>query len=132
MCLRCSLHHIRQLFPYTFQENRDLVFIIIVQFIMSANNWIRFGLKIVFVCLYITPFHYQQCAKLSEDIELIKCLSDIFCRAGKIKHTFSVIYFILYGAVCFQFTHFPCGDRENIHFVLSSSSNRKYELLSIV
>ena len=34
--------------------------------------------------------------------------------------------------VCFQFTHFPCDDLENIHFVLLSSSNRKYELLSIV
>ena len=36
------------------------------------------------------------------------------------------------GAMCFQFTHFPCEDWENIHFVLLSSSNRKYELLSIV
>ena len=32
----------------------------------------------------------------------------------------------------YQFTHFPCDDWENIHFVLISSSNRKYELLSIV
>ena len=32
----------------------------------------------------------------------------------------------------FQFTNFPCDDWENIPFVLSSSSNRKYELLSIV
>ena len=29
-----------------------------------------------------------------------------------------------YGAVCFQFTHFPCDDWENVHFVLLSSSNR--------
>ena len=27
----------------------------------------------------------------------------------------------------FHFTHFPCDDWENIHFVLLSSSNRKYE-----
>ena len=26
------------------------------------------------------PSHYHHCANLSEDIELIKCLSDIFCR----------------------------------------------------
>ena len=31
-------------------ENRDFVFIIIVQFIMRANSRIRFGLQIVFVC----------------------------------------------------------------------------------
>ena len=56
------------------------VFIIIVQFMMSANSGIRFGLKIVFVCVYITPSHYHHCANLSEDIELIKCMSDIICR----------------------------------------------------
>ena len=60
--------------------NRDFVFIIIVQFMMNANSQIRFGLQLVFVCLYITPSHYHHCANLSEDIELIKCLSDIICR----------------------------------------------------
>ena len=35
---------------------------------------------IVLVCLYITQSHYHHCANLSEDIELIKRLSDIFCR----------------------------------------------------
>ena len=30
---------------------------------MSANSRIRFGLQIVFVCLYITPSHYHHCAK---------------------------------------------------------------------
>ena len=80
MCLRCFLHHILSLIAYTFRENRDYVFIIIVQFMMNANSRIRFGLQIVFVCLYIAPSHYHHCANLSEDIELIKCLSDIFCR----------------------------------------------------
>ena len=56
------------------------VFIIIVQFMMSANIRIRFGLQIVLVCLYSAPYHYHHCANLSEGIELIKCLSDIFCR----------------------------------------------------
>ena len=50
------------------------------QFMMNANGRIRFGLKIVFVYLYITPSHYLNCASLSEDIELIKCLSDTVCR----------------------------------------------------
>ena len=53
---------------------------IFVQFMMSANSWISFGLLIVFVCLYITPSHCRHFAYLLEDIELIKCLSDIFCR----------------------------------------------------
>ena len=36
-----------------------ICFISIVQFMMSANSRIRFGLQIVFVCLYITPSHYH-------------------------------------------------------------------------
>ena len=107
VCLRCLLHHILSLIAYTFRENRDFVFIIVVQlqFMMSANIRIRFGLQIVFVCLYITPSHYHHYANLSADIELIKCLSDVFCRVCKIKHIFSVIHYTIYGAVCFQFTH---------------------------
>ena len=38
----------------------------------------------------------------------------------------------LYGAVCLQLTQFSCDDRENVYFILSSSSNRKYESLTIV
>ena len=77
VCLRCLLHHIMSLIAYTFRENRDFVFIIIVQFRMSANSRIRFGLQIVFVCLYITTYHHHHCANVSE---LRKCLSGIFCR----------------------------------------------------
>ena len=62
VCLRCLLHHILSLIVYTFRENREFVFIIIVQFMMRANSRIRFGLQIVFVCLYITPSHYHHCA----------------------------------------------------------------------
>ena len=74
---------------------------IIVQIMMSANIRIHLGLQIVFVCLYITPSHYHHCANLSKDI--VECMS-------KIKHVFSVIHGAMYGAVCFQFTHFPCDD----------------------
>ena len=80
VCLRCMLHHILSLIAYTFREKREFVFIIIVQLIMSANIRIRFGLLIVLVCLYSTPSHYHHCVNLSEGIELIKYLSDIFCR----------------------------------------------------
>ena len=76
--LRCLLHHILSLNAYTFCENREFVFIIIVQFMMSANSGIRFALQIVPICLYSTPSHYHHCANLSEDNEHIKCLSDIF------------------------------------------------------
>ena len=59
VCLRCLFHHILSLIPYTFQEKREFVFIIIVQFMMSANIRIRFGLQIVLVRLYSTPSHYH-------------------------------------------------------------------------
>ena len=68
----------------TFWEKREFVFIIIVQFMMSANIRIRFDWQIVLVCLYTTPSHYHHCANLSEGIELIKWLSDIFCWACNI------------------------------------------------
>ena len=34
-------------------------FIGIVQFVMSANSRICFGLQLVFVCFCITPSHYR-------------------------------------------------------------------------
>ena len=99
VCLRCLLHHILSPIAYTFRENREFVFIIIVQFMMSANIRIRFGLQIVFVCLYSPPSHYHHCASLSEGIELIKGLSDIFCRVCKIKHILSVFHDTKCGAL---------------------------------
>ena len=68
------LHHILSLIAYTFREYLYLSFFIIVQFMMSANSQVRFGLQIVFICLYIAPSHYHHCANLAEDVELIKCL----------------------------------------------------------
>ena len=62
VCLRCLLHNILPRIVYTFRENRGFVFISIVQFMISANSRIRFCLQIVFVCLNITPYHYQHCA----------------------------------------------------------------------
>ena len=38
----------------------------------------------------------------------------------------------LYGAVCLQLTQLSCDDRDNVYFILLSSSNRKYESLTIV
>ena len=56
----------------------------------------------------------------------------ILPSVSKIEHIPLVIHYSIYGAVCFQFTQFPRDGWENILFVLLSSSNRKYELLSIV
>ena len=89
VCLRCFLHHILSLVVYTFRENREFVFIIIVQFMMSAHSRIRCGLQIVLDYLYSISSNYHHCANWSEGIELIKCLSDIFCRMC--KHNISII-----------------------------------------
>ena len=88
----CLLHHILSLIAYTFRENRDFVFIIIVQFMMSSNSQMHYGLQIILICLYITSSHYHHCANLSEDIELIKCLSDIFCRVCEWDQAYSLSY----------------------------------------
>ena len=110
VCLRCLLHHILSPIAYTFRENREFVFII-VQFMMSANIRIRFGLQIVLVCLYSTPSHYHHCANLSEGIELINASQIYFVECvSKIKHILSVIHYTIRGAVCYQFTHFSCDD----------------------
>ena len=44
VCLRCLLHHILSLTAYTFRKKWEFVFILIVQFMMSANSRIRFNL----------------------------------------------------------------------------------------
>ena len=68
---------------------------------MNANSRIRFGLKIVFVYLYITPSHYHHCANLSKDIELMKCLSDIFLSCVWVgQGTFSQLSIIQYVGLC--------------------------------
>ena len=101
--------------------------------ILHIYIYIRFGLKIVFVYLYITLSHYHHCASLSEDIELIKCLSDIVCRVCEQDKAYSLSYPLqnTWGCV-FSVNPFPLWWlREYIYFVLLSSSNRKYELLPI-
>ena len=131
MCLLCLLQHILSRIAYTFRENRDFV-LIIVQFMMSANCRIRFGLQIVLACLYSTQSHHHHCANLSGDIELIKCLSDTFFRVCKIKHILSVIHYTICGAVCFQFTNFPCYDWNNIYslsYYHHQIGNMNYHLL---
>ena len=117
VCLRCLLHHILSRITYTFRANREFVFSIIVQFMVSANSRMRFGLQVAFVWLYITPSHYHHCANLSEDIVLLSNAYHMyFCEyVSKIKHILSRMHYVICGAVCFQFTHFVCDVWENIY-----------------
>ena len=92
VCLRCLLHHILSRIAYTFREDWDFVFIIIVQFMVSANSRIRYGPLIVFFCLYITPSHYHHCANFSVDIEPMKCLPDIFWWVCEWDWAYSLSY----------------------------------------
>ena len=110
------------------------VLIVIVQFMMSANIRICFGLQIVLVGLYSTPSHYHHCANLSEGIELIKCLSDIFCRVCEYDSAYSLHYplYNMWGCMFSVYPFLLWWLREYKYFVLLSSSNRKYELLPIV
>ena len=118
VCLKCLLHHILSLIVYTFRENRDFVFISIVQFMMSANSRIRFGLQMIlffFICtLHRLIIIIMQ--TLSEDIELINACPIQFVECvSNMKHILSVIHYTIYGAVCLQFTHFLRAVWENIH-----------------
>ena len=135
MCQRSLLHHFLAIIVNTFPENRELDCVIIVHFMMNVNSRLRSGLQIVFICLHITPSHYHHCANLSEDISLIKWLSDIFCRVSKIKHIMSVIHYTICVGLCVFGSPIPFWWlREYISSVLSSLSNRSmnyYPLLRI-
>ena len=101
MRLRCLLHHILSLIVYTFRENREFVFISIMQFIMSASSRMRFGLQIVFVCLYITPPHYHHCANFIWRHSIYKMpvrynLSSVWVRLS----IFSQLSIIQYMGLC--------------------------------
>ena len=137
------LFHCYHIFPWLcawdvcYIINREFVFIIIVQFMISAYSRLRFILQIVLVCLYSTPSHYHHRARLSEVIELIKCLSDKYLSSVwvrlNISSQLSIIQFIIQYVGC-VFSVYPLPLswlREYIYFVLLSS-NRKYELLPIV
>ena len=92
----CLLLHIHS------GKNREFVFISIVQFMMSANSRIRFGLHIVFVCLYITPSHHHHCANLiwrhwTYKMPIRHNLSSVWVRLS----IFSQLSIIQYVGLCF-------------------------------
>ena len=122
------------LIVYTFRENREFVYISIVQFMMSAKNRKRFGLQIVFICLYITPSHYYHCANFIWRHWTYKMPVRYNLSSVWLRFTYSLSYPLYNMWDCvFSVYSFPLGWlREYIYVVLWSSSNRKYELLPIV
>ena len=46
--------------------------------------------------------------------------------SGKIRHILLVIHYTIRGAVCFQFTHFPCDDWENIYTLSNQIGSMNY------
>ena len=68
---------------------------------MSANSRIRFGLQIVFVCLYITPSHYHHCANFiwrhwTYEMPVRYNLSSVWVRLS----IFSQVFIIQYVGLC--------------------------------
>ena len=94
----CHLLHISR-------EHWDFVSIICVQSIdvqsmVFANDWIHYGLQVVFVCLQITPSHYHHYADSSEGIELIKCFGYMLPSVCLRLRLFSQLSFIQYMGLC--------------------------------
>ena len=128
VCLRWLLGHILSLIAYTFRENREFVFIIIVQFMMSTNISIRFGLQIVFVCLYSAPSLYHHCALIWRHwiykMPVICILSSVWVRLS-IFSPLSIIQYV--GLYVFSLPISVVMIERiyiYIYFVLLSSSNR--------
>ena len=96
VCLRCLLHHILSLIPYTFRENRDFVFIIIVQFMMSANSRIRFGLLIVRHTISLSSLCKLIWRHWSYKMPLRYILSSVWVRLS----IFSQLFIMQYMGLC--------------------------------
>ena len=132
VCLRCLLHHILSLIAYTFRENRVFVFIIIVQFMMRANSWIRFGLQIVFVCRFL---HYTISLSLCKLIwrhwtykMLVRYILSCMCVRLSIFSRLSIIQYV--GCCVFSLpVTFVMIGRIDLYILclILSSSNRRYE-----
>ena len=62
----------------------------------------------------------------------IKMLVRYMLPSVCLRQFISIIFYSIYRAVCLQLTKFSCDDRENVYFILLSSSSLKYESLTIV
>ena len=116
VCLKCLLHHILLLIAYTFQENQEFDSISLcslwwVQMVGYVFPWRSYSfiftlhhLIIIIVQTYLKTLNLANVCQ----IYFVECVS-------KIRHILSVIHYTICGAVCFQFTHFPCDDWDNIY-----------------
>ena len=117
VCLRCLLLHILSLIAYTFRENRGICFhyycAVYEECKYSDTFWlagrtrlfVQYTISLSSLCKLIWR-HWTY--KMPVKIYFVACVS-------KITHIHSVIHYTICGAVCFQFTHFPCDDWENIY-----------------
>ena len=69
LCLRWLYHHILSVASYRSWESWVVVSIINAQSMMYANNWVHYGLRVVFTCLHITPSRYYHYAYLCEGVQ---------------------------------------------------------------
>ena len=73
---------------------------------MYANNRVHYGLMVVYRYPHIILPHYHYHADLSEGIELLKGLSDIFCLEcvykirSVLSNIFHAIYIYIYMRLC--------------------------------
>ena len=130
VCLRCLLHHILSLIAYTFRENRQFVFNIIVQFMMSANGRICFVCTVHHLIIIIVQNYLKTCTLYvwnACQMNFVECVS-------KIKHILSVIrctiHYTICGAVCFQFTQSSCDDWDNIYTLSYYHHQIGFEIIS--
>ena len=75
----------------------------------------------VYLCILSNIYGY----KIRYMVYAAECVS-------KIETILAIIFLSISGAVCLQLTPFTCHDCENVYFILLSSSNPKYESLTIV
>ena len=95
VCLRCLLHHILLLITYT----------------LYVLVWRSYSLVCILPHLIIIILQtYLKTLNLKNacQIYFVECVS-------KVRHIPSVIHYTICETVCFQFTHFPCDDWENIY-----------------
>ena len=92
--------------------------------IMCANNWIHFGLKVIFVCLHITWSHLPPLCKLIWKHWTCKMFS-MYIRSSLSINTsiFSVIFHSIYGTECLSGYAYSSSDCENVlHLIITITS----------
>ena len=127
MCLRWLYHHMPSV-SHTGTHARTHIHTHIYIYIYFGKEWfdvfnycavlwcshiIVYSLMIENGYLRITIPHYHHYAYLSEGIELLKDLSDVFCLecVSKIRSVLSIVLFhAIYEAVWILFTHFTYDD----------------------